>query len=93
MYNDVGPALIAYQIKKTPEDMTDHQYLNILSNSIIDYETWESLEYIRLIKRDKHKNKWVKYFSNELVRLSQGIGDIVKGAYVIISWKMKDTNR
>ena len=40
----MGPALIAPHTHKKPENMTDNRYLNILVNSIIDDETWESLE-------------------------------------------------
>ena len=42
--------------------MIDHQYLNIITKSIIDNETGESIEYSHIMKRDKHKNKWVEYF-------------------------------
>ena len=74
----MGPEIISSHFHKTPEDTIYHQYINIMSKSIIDDETGESLEYRHLIKHDKHKNKWVKYFSNELGRLTQGLGDIVK---------------
>ena len=53
----MGTALIVYHKQQTPEEMTEHQYLNILDNSIINDETGESLEYRHLIKNDKHKNK------------------------------------
>ena len=46
VYNAVGPELIASHIQETPEEMTYHQYLNMLANSIIDDKTGESLEYI-----------------------------------------------
>ena len=55
----------------------------MLLNSIIDDEIGESLEYRHRIKRDKHKNIWVKYFANELGRLAQGVGDILKGTNTI----------
>ena len=63
--------------------MTDHQYLNILANSFIDDETRVSLEHRDLIKCDKHKKTWLKSFANDMGRLSQGLGDIVKVADTI----------
>ena len=65
--------------------MIDHQYINMMENSIIDYETGGSLEYRHLIKLDKHKNIWVKYFANELGGLAQVVGYSVKGADTIFS--------
>ena len=55
----MGTALIADHAQKTQEDMTDHQYINILENSIVDDEKGDSLEYRHLIKRDKPKKTWV----------------------------------
>ena len=81
----MGTELIATQSQKTPEYMTDHHYLNMLTNSIIDYETGGSLEYRHLIKLDKHKNTWVECFSNELGRLAQGVRYSVKGTDTIFS--------
>ena len=52
-------------------------------NSIIVNETGDSLEYRHPIKRDKHKWEWMKYFANELGRLEQEVGDIVKGTKII----------
>ena len=52
----------------------------MLTNSIIDDEKGDSLEYRRIIKHDKHKNIWVKYFVEELV-----VGDIVQGTKTILS--------
>ena len=56
-----------------------------MEKSIIDDETGYSLEYRQLIKRDKHKMIWVKYFANELGCLAQEVGDIVKGNNTIFS--------
>ena len=52
----MGQDLIVSRAEKTAEDMIDHEYINILEKSIIDDETWESLENRHLIKYDKHKN-------------------------------------
>ena len=79
----MGPTLIADHAQKTTEEISDHQYINMLLNSIIDDEIGESLEYRHLIKCDKHINIRVKYFSNGLVCLAQGVGDRVKGTYTI----------
>ena len=84
-YNDVGPYIIADHSHKTPEGMTYHQYLNIKGNSIIDDKTGGSLQYRHIIKRDKHKNTWLKSFSNKLVILVQGVGYILKGINTIVS--------
>ena len=35
IYDTVGPELIATHALPTPREMTDHQYLNMLNNSII----------------------------------------------------------
>ena len=59
------------------------------ANSIIDDETGEPLEYRHLIKGGKHKNIWVKYFSNELGRPTQGVGDRLKGMNAIFSLEHK----
>ena len=61
MYNDLGQSSIATQTQQTLEEITYHQYLNILENPRIDDEKRKSLEYIHLIEHDKHKNTWVKY--------------------------------
>ena len=58
----MGPALISDHARKIPEDMIDHQYINILENLIIDNETGGLLEYRHLVKRNKHKNTWLKIF-------------------------------
>ena len=73
--------------------MAEQQYLNMLATSIIDDETGESLEYRHIIKRDKHKKIWVKYFSNELGHMAQGVGDRLKGTNTIFSLAHKNTNR
>ena len=57
----------------------------MLKNSIIDDETGESLEYRHLIKLDKHKKTWVKYFANDMGCLTKGVGYIVKGVDAIFS--------
>ena len=64
-------ALVSSHSQKTPEDMIDQQYINMVSKSIIDDETGESLEYRHIINRDKHKNTLVIYFANDLRRLEQ----------------------
>ena len=54
--------LLSAHAQKTPEDMTTHQYLNILANSIIYDETGGSFEYRHITKRDKHKKYMVEIF-------------------------------
>ena len=56
-----------------------NQYLNMLVNEIIDDKTGESPEYRNLIKCNKQKNIWVRYFANRLVCLPQVLGDRVNG--------------
>ena len=73
--------------------MTDHQYLNILLNSIIDDEIGYLLEYMHLIKRKKHKNTWVKYFVEELRRLAQGVLDKVKVTNIFFPGTQQNPNR
>ena len=85
MYNDVVLVLIEYQTQKTAYYMIDHQYLNMLANSTIDDRKKDQLEYIHLVKHNKHKKTWVKYFPNKLVRLAQGVGERLKGATIIFS--------
>ena len=77
------PALITAHVHPTPREITDHQYLNNLANSIIHVQIVESLEYSHIIKCDKHKNTWGKSFTNELGRLAQREGDIVKDSDAI----------
>ena len=55
----------------------------MLEKPIIDDETGDSLEYKHLIKSDKYKKTLVKYFTNELGRLAQGLGDRVKGTNTV----------
>ena len=62
----MGTDLITAHNHQIPEDITDQQYLNIMERSIVDDEKGESLEYRHLIKFDRHKKIWVKYFANEL---------------------------
>ena len=93
VYNTVITELISAHAQPTPREITDHQYLNIMDNSIIYYETGELPEYRNLIKRDKQKNTWVKYFANALVRLAQGVGDRVKVTDTIIPGTQKNSNR
>ena len=56
----VEPALIATHAQPTRREMKDHQYLNMLNSSISADKKIVSLEYRHLLKRDKHKNTWVK---------------------------------
>ena len=44
--------------------------------AIIDDETGKSLKLFHLIKMDKYRDIWKKFFSNELGRLAQGIRDV-----------------
>ena len=48
----------------------------IFSGAILDDETGKYLEFCHLIKLDKYRFIWMKSFSNELGRLTQGIHEI-----------------
>ena len=52
------------------------------ANAIIDPISGASMEY-RHYKIPKHKVPWITSFSNKLVRLAQGVGDIIKGTNTI----------
>ena len=80
-YNTVVPALIAYHAQPTPIEILDHQYRNILANSVIYDITGEFIYYRDLIKCDKHKNTWEKSFANMLGRLAQRVVYRVKGTH------------
>ena len=79
----MGSALIADHTKEKPEGIKDHQYINMLEKSIICDETWESLEYRHVVRHDKQKNTFVKYFFNDLGYLEQRLGYRVKGTDTI----------
>ena len=53
------------------------------ANAIIDPISGASMEYRHLIKSPKYKVPWTNSFSNELGRLAQGVGDIIKGTNTI----------
>ena len=53
------------------------------ANAIIDPISGASMEYRHLIKSPKHKAPWTTSFSNELSRLTQGVGDRIKGTNTI----------
>ena len=44
--------------------MTQHDYLKIMSNAIIDDGTGKELNYIQLSKHPKHQKIWKQYISN-----------------------------
>ena len=58
--------------------MTQHNYIKIMANTIIDDETVNKLIYRQLNKHSKYKKIWNKLLAKKLVRLSQlleGRGD------------------
>ena len=55
------------------------EYLTTLAKTIIYYKMGEALYYLQLTKQEKHWDVFVKLFVNDLGRLSQGVGNRVKG--------------
>ena len=88
----MGPELIASHTQKTSEVTIYHQYLNFLSKSIIHDETGKSLEYRHIIKQNKYKETWVKYFPHALGCLTKRVGYGVYGNGTIFYLAHKNTN-
>ena len=50
------------------------QLLTHVANSVLDHDTGKQLNYGQLRNHPRFQETWNKYFSNEMVRLCQGIG-------------------
>ena len=55
--------------------------------SVLDNDTGKQLNYGQLRKHTKFQGKWNKYFSNEMVRLCQGVGKGENGLGKIVEGK------
>ena len=67
---------IASQKYTTPSHSRalEAQLLTHVANSVLYHETGKQLNYGQLRKNPKIQETWNKYFSNEMVRLCQGVG-------------------
>ena len=50
------------------------QLLTNFANLVLDHDTGNQLNYVQLSKHPTFQETWNKYFSNEMVRLCQGVG-------------------
>ena len=77
---------LANQVLQDSEEYQDISFTpnNWFSGVIIDEETGKPMEYIQIIKNEKHRIVWSRSFANELGRLVQRIID-VKGTSTIKS--------
>ena len=63
------------------------------SNSIIDNDTGEDLEYQNLIIKDNYREVWTNYFRKELDQLAQGRAQLASGTDTLFFRKMKTSRK
>ena len=55
------------------QPLTQHEYLTKIANSIIGEDIGVTLEYRHIVKKPKIRPVCMKSFTNEIVRLYQGV--------------------
>ena len=60
-------------VTRNSQPVIQHDYLTKTANETIYEYTGIAMKYRQIIK-SKLRPVWIKYFSNEIVRLSQGVG-------------------
>ena len=66
-------------LEKNTQPVTNQDYMTRMANEIIDGDVVFSMENRHMIRIPKHKPVWFKSISNEIDRLSQGVGGRVEG--------------
>ena len=71
------------QLLLSPKRLAQRRFPHDMINSVLDAETGESMEYLRLNKNPKYLQLYGQSYREELGRLSQGIPGQVKGTKTI----------